>query len=126
MDTTPSATTTSIYDAIGGEAAVEAAVNEFYVRVLADPDLAGYFAVTDMRRLKGHQRAFITAALGGPQGYEGRPMADAHAGRGITPGAFDAVVGHLGATLASLGVPPDTIGVIAESLLPLKAQIVTA
>jgi hemoglobin len=124
MDTTPR--TTTIYDAIGGPAAVEAAVDEFYGRVLADPQLAGYFADTDLGRLKGHQRTFLTAALGGPQRYAGRSMADAHAGRDITPTAFDAVVGHLGATLAHLGVPPDTIGAIADALLPLKGDIVTA
>jgi hemoglobin len=118
--------TTSIYDAIGGPAAVEAAVTDFYVRVLADPQLAGFFAGTDMRKLQSHQRAFLTAALGGPQLYTGRAMPEAHAGLDITDADFDAVVGHLAATLESLGVPPDTIGVIATALTPLREEIVTA
>jgi hemoglobin len=127
MDATPdTTTTTTIYDTIGGPAAVSAAVTQFYQRVLADPELAPFFAGTDMTRLESHQRAFIAAALGGPQLYAGRSMAAAHAGRGIPDTAFDAVVGHLGATLIDLGVPAETVGVIAGTLAPLRADIVGA
>jgi hemoglobin len=127
MENTPDSTkTTTIYDAIGGPAAVGAAVTQFYERVLADPGLAPFFAGTDMTRLQSHQRAFIAAALGGPQLYAGRSMSAAHAGREIPDTAFDAVVGHLGATLIDLGVPAETVGVIASRLAPLRGEIVCA
>ena len=115
----------SIYDAIGGAPAVQAAVDDFYSRVTADPKLEKFFTDVDMRRLKGHQRAFITAAIGGPQIYEGRDMGAAHAGLDIADEHFDAVVGHLVDTLASLGVPEETIATIGEKLAPLRADIVT-
>ena len=95
----------SIYDSIGGGPAVAAAVDDFYVRVTGDPSLAPYFDATLMGRLKSHQRAFIAAALGGPQLYAGRDKAAAHAELSISDADFDAVVGHLVATLASLEVP---------------------
>jgi hemoglobin len=113
----------SIYDEIGGSAAVSAAVDQFYERVTADPSLAGYFEGTDMMRLKKHQRAFISAAIGGPEPYLGRNMAEAHARLAITPQDFDQVVGHLVATLAALGVPEPTIGKIGDTLAPLKGEI---
>ena len=116
----------AIYDEIGGPAAVAAAVDEFYRRLLADPELEPYFADTDLARLKSHQRAFIAAALGGPEIYAGRDMAAAHAGLAITGGAFDAVVGHLVDTLASLGVPDGTIASIGSVLAPLRDDIVGA
>lgn len=116
----------SIYDSIGGAPAVHAAVDDFYVRVLADPQLAPYFQDVDMRHLTSHQRAFIAAAVGGSEIYAGRDMAAAHAGLDITDGAFDAVVGHLVDTLAGLGVPGETIGQIGAALAPLRADIVTA
>ena len=50
-------------------------------------------------------------------------MAEAHARLAITPADFDRVVGHLVDTLAGLGVPATTIGVIYETLAPLKSQI---
>jgi len=115
----------SSYESIGGESAVRAAVDDFYARLLADRQLAAYFTGTDLRRLKAHQRAFIAAALGGPEIFEGRDMASAHAGRGIGDADFDAVVGHLADTLTGLGVPKDTIGQIGGALAPLRDDIVT-
>ena len=115
----------SIYDSIGGASAVRAAVDDFYVRVLADPKLAPFFTETDMDRLKAHQRSFIAAAIGGPEIFAGRDMATAHAGLGIGDTEFDAVVGHLVDTLTGLGVPEDTIGQIGAALTPLRGDIVT-
>lgn len=114
----------SIFDQIGGAGAVAAVVDDFYRRVLGDPLLKDHFAGTDMAKLKAHQRSFVAAALGGPQEYRGRSMRDAHAGLGITPEQFDAVVGHLAAALAANGVADEIIGSIATTLAPLKAQIV--
>jgi hemoglobin len=116
----------SIFDSIGGQPAVTAAVDDFYARVLADPVLAGYFVDIDMSDLKAHQRSFIAAAVGGPEIYAGRDMAAAHHGLDITDADFDAVVGHLVATLDSLGVPGPTIDAIGTKLAPLRTDIVTA
>ena len=116
----------SIYDSIGGSSAVRAAVDDFYSRVLADMRLAPFFGGTDLERLKAHQRAFIAAAIAGPELFGGRDMVSAHAGLGIGHGDFDAVVGHLVGTLTGLGVPEETIGQIADVLAPLRHDIVTA
>jgi hemoglobin len=88
--------------------------------------LAAFFTGTDLQRLKAHQRAFIAAAIGGPEVFAGREMASVHAGLGIGDCDFDAVVGHLVGTLTALGVPEDTIGQIGEALAPLRGAIVTA
>lgn len=114
----------TIYEQIGGSASVGAAVEIFYDKILADPSLAAYFAGTDMARLKGHQRAFITAALGGPDSYTGRDMGAAHAELGVTSDAFGSVVGHLVATLTELQVPAEVIEQIGAKLAPLESQIV--
>ena len=44
-------TTTSIYDKIGGKPALNAVVDEFYKRVLADESLAPVFDGVDMQAL---------------------------------------------------------------------------
>lgn len=115
----------TIYDSIGGAPAVQAAVEDFYVRVLADSQLAPFFTDVDMTTLKRHQRAFIAAAIGGSDLYQGRDMAAAHAGLAIADADFDAVVGHLVETLAGLGVPAETIGQIGAALAPLRGDIVS-
>ena len=114
----------SIYETIGGQPAVMAAVDEFYHRVLADPELASYFAGTSLQRLKGHQAAFFAMALGGPDHYKGRSMREAHAGRGITDAAFDRVAEYLAATLGALDVDAVTIEGIVAQVAPLRAEIV--
>jgi hemoglobin len=116
----------SIYDSIGGAGAVQAAVDDFYSRLLADPQLAPFFTGTDLQRLKAHQRAFLAAALGGAQIYHGRDMAAAHARLAIGDHDFDAVVAHLVATLTGLGVPDETIAQIGSVLAPLRSDIVTS
>ena len=66
-----------------------------------------------------------SAALGGPGTYHGRAMGEAHAGLNITDDAFDRVATHLVSILRENGVDEETIGHIADSLGPLRAQIVT-
>jgi len=125
MTDTPAESTTTIFEQIGGDAAVEAVVEIFYGKVLGDDLLAGYFAGIDMDRLKQHQARFVAQALGGTRPYSGRSMGKAHDGLDITAADFDRVVGHLAASLTEAGVDADTIGVIAGRLAPLKGDIVT-
>jgi truncated hemoglobin YjbI len=56
----------ALYDELGGDAALDAALDAFYVKILADPRVNGYFDGVDMVRLKGHAKAFLTMAFGGP------------------------------------------------------------
>jgi hemoglobin len=114
----------TIYESIGGLPALVTVVDDFYVRVLADPELAGYFAETDMVRLKDLQTRFFAVVLGGPHAYNGADMATAHRGRGITQANFDSVAGHLVAALAAAGVPEPTISAIVEKIAPLAPDIV--
>jgi hemoglobin len=115
----------SIYEAIGGEPALVAVVDDFYVRVLADPQLAGFFAGANMAKLKGRQVEFFAAALGGPDLYQGGQMRDVHAGRGISQADFDKVAFHLTTALAAAGVPAETIGQITSAITPLAGDIVS-
>jgi len=115
----------SIYDAIGGDTALAAVVDDFYARVLGDPRLSGFFAGTNMTRLKGRQVEFFAAALGGPLPYTGASMRDAHQGRGIGQEHFDLVAGYLVAALGAAGVPEPTVAQIVGAIAPLASQIVS-
>jgi hemoglobin len=116
----------SIYEQIGGTAALETVVEDFYARVLADQELAGFFSGTNMSRLKGRQVEFFAAALGGPEPYTGAPMRQVHQGRGITAHHFDLVAGHVTESLAAAGVPAGTVEQIIGAIAPLADEIVTA
>jgi hemoglobin len=115
----------TVFEALGGENAVAAAVDALYDRLLADPVTAPYFDGVDMRRLNGHLRIFLVAALGGPAVYRGRDLGAAHASLGITSEAWDHTVDHLVAGLVSLSVSAPTIDDVLAHLAPLKPMIVT-
>lgn len=115
----------TIYEEIGGASAVSAIVDAVYLRLVDDPELASYFAGTDLGRLKAHQRALVTVALGGRSGeYRGRMMQPAHEGMGITDAAFDCFLDHLAAVLAGGGVAPVTTAKILAMLDPLRSDVV--
>jgi hemoglobin len=102
----------SLYERIGGEAAVNAAVELFYRKVLEDYRINRFFGNTDMDRQIAKQKAFFTMAFGGPNNYTGADMRNAHARlvtMGLDDSHFDAVMEHLGATLVELNVPADLI-----------------
>lgn len=112
------------YDELGGDAGLKTAVTIFYARVLADAELAPYFAGTDVTRLRMHQRAFLAAALGGPGLFSGRPLERAHAGLSITDDAYDRVVDHLAATLGDLGMAPASVAGVRAHVESLRARVV--
>jgi hemoglobin len=116
----------TVYDLIGGAAAMDTTVDVFYRRVLSDDRISEFFEDVDMERQAAKQKAFLTMVLGGPAAYTGKDMRAAHAhlvARGLSDVHFDAVVGHLGATLAELGVPAELIGQIAAKAETLRADV---
>ncbi|APU14917.1 MULTISPECIES: group I truncated hemoglobin [Actinoalloteichus] len=117
---------TTIYEEIGGHEALITVVDDFYVRVLADPQLAPFFTGVRLARLKGRQVEFFAAALGGPGPYTGASMKSVHRGRGIEQAHFDRVAGHLADSLADAGVPAATIGRIIAAIAPLSSDIVSS
>lgn len=117
-----SETNATLYEQLGGEAAVNAAVDIFYRKVLADHRINRFFDNTDIEKQAAKQKAFLTMAFGGPNNYNGTDMRQAHAHLvkklGLDDSHFDAVMEHLGATLQELNVPQALISqaaAIAES-----------
>ena len=111
----------TLYEKIGGEAAVNAAVDIFYRKVLSDDRISRFFDGVDMDKQAAKQKAFIAMAFGGPNNYTGEDMRRGHAhlvARGLNDSHFDAVMENLGATLKELNVPSGLIAqaaAIAES-----------
>ena len=108
--------TTTLYEQLGGEAAVNAAVDIFYRKVLSDHRINRFFDDVDMVKQAAKQKAFLTMAFGGPHNYTGEDMRKGHAHLvklGLDDSHFDAVIENLGATLVELNVPQALIAQVA-------------
>lgn len=116
----------SLYDQLGGSAAVDAAVDKFYRRVLADDRISESFEGVDMETQAAKQKAFLTMVFGGPNNYTGLDMRKGHAhlvARGLDDAHFDAVVENLGATLKDMGVSDELIGQVAALAETTRADV---
>lgn len=106
----------SLYERLGGEAAVDAAVDIFYRKVLSDDRISEFFDDIDMEKQAAKQKGFLTMVFGGPNNYTGKDMRDGHkhlVERGLNDSHVDAVIELLGGTLKELGVPDSDIQEVA-------------
>ena len=94
----------TLFERVGGEQMIAEVVDDFYERVLADPELKPFFRNTSMDKLRRMQREFFGAALDGPISYSGKPLSHVHHGRGITKHHFTRYVSHLLDTLRDRGI----------------------
>ncbi|MDQ6951490.1 MAG: group 1 truncated hemoglobin [Mariprofundales bacterium] len=97
----------SLFDRLGGEAAVNASVDIFYRKVLGDAFVAPFFEGVDMLKQASKQKTFLTLAFGGPTNYSGKDMREGHkhlVKRGLNDDHFEHILVHLRSTLAELGV----------------------
>lgn len=117
MNATPETTSSNtLFDQLGGAAAVDAAVDIFYRKVLTDYRINRFFDKTDMEAQAAKQKAFLTMAFGGPSNYTGTDMRNAHAHlvkMGLNNEHFNIVMEHLTATLKELNVPQELIAQVA-------------
>ncbi|SDM79602.1 hemoglobin [Halogranum gelatinilyticum] len=113
----------TVYNEIGGQAAVEAVVDDFYDRVLSDDQLVHFFDDQDMAELRAHQVQFISAVAGGPVDYTGDDMREAHEHLDISESDFAAVAEHLEAALRANGVDDDNVEAILSEVAALKAPV---
>ena len=103
----------TLYEELGGQAAVDYAVDIFYHKVLEDDRIKHFFQGVDMEKQRGMMRIFLGFAFGGPVNYSGKSMRAAHMHMNITDEHFDAVVEHLGETLKELNVAQELIAKVA-------------
>jgi hemoglobin len=114
----------SLFERLGGEPAVDAAVDIFYRKVLLDERISHHFEDVEMDLQREKQKAFLTFAFGGPRPAQAGPnMRAAHARLRLTEQDFDAVMEHLGATLAELQVHSDLIAEAAGIAASVKNDV---
>jgi len=114
----------SLYDRLGGKGAITAVVETFVSNVGGDKRINGYFASTDLVKLKMHLVNQICEASGGPCKYTGRTMKQTHAGMGVHDAAFGHLVEDLVAALDHHKVGKTEKDELLGVLGPMKSDIV--
>jgi len=100
----------SLYHKLGGQPAIDAVVEAFYVKVLADSRIKHYFDDINMTKQRRKQKEFLSAAFGGPIPWTGKDMRRAHANLpGLNDTHFNAVAENLEKTLEELKVKKELI-----------------
>lgn len=113
----------SLFEKIGGMNAVNAAVDIFYTKVLADSTINHFFTNVNMDTQAAKQKAFLAFAFGAPLAYSGKNMRDAHAHMNLTEEHFNAVATHLVATLQELNVAQELIDEVVSIAVSTKDDV---
>ncbi len=113
----------SLYQRLGGKAAINAAVDLFYQKVLADPRVNHFFEDTNMKAQHAKQKAFLSAALGAPTPWTGRDMRKAHENLDLREEDFNAIAGNLQATLKELKVDETLIAKVMVIVATMKKDV---
>ncbi|MCX7125142.1 MAG: group 1 truncated hemoglobin [Gammaproteobacteria bacterium] len=109
--------TSTLFERLGGQPAVNAAVDIFYRKVLADDRVNYFFDGVDMENQINKQKGFLTFVFGGPNNYTGKNMREGHKHlivKGLNDTHVDIIIEHLGSTLKELGVADQDIQEVAN------------
>ena len=120
----------ALWDRLGGEKAVRAVVHEFVGAAAGDPKVNflrnGKYKLDakGVEKLEQLLVELVSAVSGGPLKYTGRDMKSSHKGMAITDAEFDALAGHLVATLKKFNVPQTESDELVKIVASTRGDIV--
>jgi hemoglobin len=109
----------TLFDTVGGRLTINAAVESFYKRVLANESLRQFFKDVRLDHLHARQSMFVSMPLGGKTVYTGKDIHTAHAEprlKGMNESHFETFLNHFRAALAEVGVQSDRLEQIIKLL----------
>lgn len=121
----------SLYQRLGGHAAISAVINDFVdVLVkdpvqLANPTILKAFKKTNVPVLKEHLTDFVAMATGGPEKYTGRSNKAVHKNMGIGEKEWGAAVNDLVGVLNKYKVPQKEQDELIAVVATTKGDVVT-
>lgn len=114
----------SLFEQLGGADGIRRVVDALTARLEADPELGALFAGVDGAALRHHRERYLAAVLGGPEGYTGRGLRDAHRPLAITEAEFDRFLALAAESAREVGCPAGAADELALFLRGLRPIIV--
>jgi hemoglobin len=118
------ASSKSLFERLGGQAAITAVVDDLTARIVADGRINQRFANTDVPHFKQALVEQLCEVSGGPCKYAGKDMRTAHAGMNIADDEFTFLVEDIKATLAKFKVPAREQEELLSALGGMKKDVV--
>jgi len=115
----------TIYERVGGFAAVRKVVSAFYGRALESDLISHHFEQIEMPQLIDHQTRFISFLMGGPASHTDEHIEHVHSRLGITLAEFDEMLELRTETLEDFGFGNEDVAKIGQELRKREPVIVT-
>jgi len=123
MAQTPPADT--LYRTFGEKPGLVKLMDDFMVRLLADPRTGPHFKPANQQRVKEQLVEQFCQVMGGPCVYKGADMKSAHANLDITKSDFNALVEVLQLSMAAQGIPFRAQNQLLAQLAPMHRDTIT-
>ena len=116
----------TLYENLGGQAALDAFVPALYDKVLTDDRVSSIFRGVDMERQGRMLKAFLTMGFGGPDDYAGKSLRQGHkhlVNQGRNDEHLAAVAGHIKSMLEDLNVPAELVDQVMGAAGSLRDEV---
>ncbi|MGQ2978997.1 MAG: group I truncated hemoglobin [Polaromonas sp.] len=114
-----------LYKAFGEKAGLVTLMDDFMVRLLADPRTGPHFKPSNQQRVKEQLVDQLCQLAGGPCIYKGADMKSAHANLDISKSDFNALVEVLQQSMDAQGIPFRTQNQMLALLAPMHRDTIT-
>ncbi|MBC7609315.1 MAG: group 1 truncated hemoglobin [Polaromonas sp.] len=114
-----------LYKAFGEKAGLVSLMDDFMVRLLADPRTGPHFKPANQQRVKEQLVDQLCALGGGPCVYKGADMKSSHSNLDIKKSDFNALVEVLQASMDAKGIPFRKQNEMLALLAPMNRDIIT-
>ncbi len=114
-----------LYKAFGEKAGLVSLMDDFMVRLLADPRTGPHFKPANQQRVKEQLVEQLCALGGGPCVYKGADMKSSHANLDIKKSDFNALVEVLQLSMDAKAIPFRKQNEMLALLAPMNRDIIT-
>ena len=94
-----------------------------YDYLLADDEMAPFFANVDVEAVRVHMSDLLGSLTGGPEVYRGRPLGEAHAGFDISPNHFKKLINYLSRSMTEAGISDEDKALVLAELEGRSSEI---
>ncbi len=114
-----------LYQTFGAKPGLVKLMDDFMVRLLADPRTSPHFKPANQQRVKEQLVEQFCSVMGGPCVYKGADMKSAHGNLDITKSDFNALVEVLQLSMDAQGIAFSEQNKLLAKLAPMHRDVIT-